>query len=86
MSAILPIATEYVAAPRMTRCANRVRELERIEIVGARTTYSLLGNLSVRCFAVVPHCEPLLMTTVCTDENLVLQIRSAVGDFNLLEP
>src|SRR5450631_1500791 len=41
-----------------------------------------LGNLHVRHFVVVSHCERLLTTTVCAGENLVLQIKSAVGGFN----
>jgi len=33
---------------------------------------------------VVAHCERLLSTAVCADQNLVLQIKSAVGGLDQL--
>jgi hypothetical protein len=35
---------------------------------------------------VVDHCEPMLTTAVCADENLVLQIKLEVGGLDQLEP
>ncbi len=45
-----------------------------------------LGHPSVRYFVVVAHRERLLATAVCADEYLILQIKSTVGDLDLLEP
>src|ERR1039458_7120354 len=45
------------------------------------------GNpFNVRHFLVVAHCERLLKTAFCADECFVLQIKSAVGSFEQLEP
>jgi hypothetical protein len=64
--------------------------------VSARATYrskvaprhpvGALGHFNVRHFLVVAHCERLLKTAFCADECLVLQIKSAVGSFDQLEP
>jgi|SRR5664280_448893 len=45
----------------------------------------LLGYRSMRHFMVVAHCERLLTTAICADENLVLQIKSAVTSLDQLE-
>jgi len=45
-----------------------------------------LDHFDVRHFLVVAHCERLLKTAFCADEYLVLQINSAVGSFDQLEP
>jgi hypothetical protein len=50
------------------------------------TPVGALGYFNVRHFLVVAHCKRLLKTAFCADECLVLQIKSAVGSFDQLEP
>src|SRR5674476_671352 len=64
----------------------RRREVERIDVVGARRTYSLARPPSVRHIVVMFHDVRLLMTAVYADEYLVLQIKFAVGWLNQFEP
>jgi hypothetical protein len=42
--------------------------------------------LSMRHLVLVAHCERLLTTADCADENPVLQIKSEVGGLDPLEP
>src|SRR5665647_856333 len=51
-----------------------------------RNVFVQLGHLSMRHCSVVANCERLLTTAVCADENLVLQIKSAVRGLDQLEP
>src|SRR5476651_2462475 len=44
-----------------------------------------LGYLSVWYFLVVAHCERMLTTAVCADENFVFQVKSAVNSLDQFE-